>query len=171
VAGIAGQGILGEGGVFIMATAEELLSSISGEVRSLSDDARRKFDELSSRTLLLEQKGDAYKFRGASDGDDNDIGLKVIQSDSFKALQSGATKSTGRISVGNIKTALVNATGASQPLVAADRVGIVPPITRRLSIRDVLPTTRTNSSLIEFPKGHRSPITRLLSTLPGHMKM
>ena len=104
--------------------------------------------------MLVEQRLDANKFGGNGASDDNDIGLKVIQSEGFKALQSGSTKSTGRISVGNIhhKTALINATGASQPLVAADRVGIVAPITRRLTVRDVLPSTRTNSNSVEFPK-------------------
>ena len=36
-----------------MATSEELLSGISAEVRGLSDDAKGKFDELSSRTMFL----------------------------------------------------------------------------------------------------------------------
>jgi HK97 family phage major capsid protein len=135
-----------------MPTSEELLQSLGEEVKGLGESAERKLREVESRMLLLEQKADARHFSGGIDGGDLDIGRKVIESDGFKALQSGSTKSTGRINIGNIKTALVNATGASQPLVAADRVGIVPPITRRLTIRDVMPSSATNSNSIEFPK-------------------
>jgi HK97 family phage major capsid protein len=134
-----------------MPTSEELLESLSTEIKALGGDAERKLREVESRMMLLEQRADSHKFIGG-DGGDSDIGAKVIASDGFKALQSGSTKSTGRINVGNIKTALVNATGASQPLVAADRVGIVPPINRRLTIRDVMPSSATNSNSIEFPK-------------------
>jgi HK97 family phage major capsid protein len=134
-----------------MPTSEELLQSLSAEMKALGGDAEKKLKEVEARLTYAEQRLDATRFNGGG-GDDGDIGLKVIQSEGFKALQSGATKSTGRISVGNIKTALINATGQNQPLVPADRVGIVPPINRRLSVRDVLPTTATSSNSVEFPK-------------------
>jgi HK97 family phage major capsid protein len=134
-----------------MPTAEELLTSISGEVKSLSDGAQNKFKEISMRLLTLEQRADSHKFGGG--GSDVSIGQKVVESDGFKALQHGAPR-TGKIAIEPemFKTALINATGQNQPLVAADRVGIVPPVQRRLRMRDVLPVTNTSSNAIEFPK-------------------
>jgi HK97 family phage major capsid protein len=132
-------------------TSEEMLNGISTEVKGLSDDAQKKFAEISSRMLLLEQKSDIQSFRGSGGDGDLDIGSKVVQSEGFKALQRGAARS-GPIQIGSLKTALLNATGQNQPLVAADRIGIVPPIERRLTIRDVMPTSATSSNSIEFPK-------------------
>jgi HK97 family phage major capsid protein len=132
-------------------TAEELLSSLSDDIAGLSDDAKKKFAELSSRTLLLEQKMDAQRFTGGG-SKDNDIGRKVIDSDQFKHFIGTGQRSTGKIPVGNLKTALINAVGQNQPLVAADRTAIAPTPTRRLRVRDVLPSTGTNSNAIEFPK-------------------
>jgi HK97 family phage major capsid protein len=131
---------------------EELLSGISSEVKGLSDDAQKKFNEISTRMLLLEQKQDAHKFGGGGSSDDSDLGRKVVESEGFKALQRGASRS-GPIQVGSLKTALQNALpGASSPLVAPDRTAIVAPIERRLTIRDVMPTSATSSNSIEFPK-------------------
>ena len=50
-----------------------------------------------------------------------------------------------------VKTAIINATGASQPLVPADRLaGFQTTPNRMLTIRDILPASATNSNLIEF---------------------
>jgi HK97 family phage major capsid protein len=92
---------------------------------------------------------DSKRFGGGTN-DDWDIGKKVTESDGFKQLQGGAAR-TGKIQV-NLKTAMLNAVGQNQPLVAADRVSMVPPVNRRLSVRDVLPSSTTNSNSIEFPK-------------------
>jgi len=134
-----------------MATSEELLSSISAEVSGLSDDAKRKFDELSSRTLLVEQKLDAHKFSGGGGSDDNDIGRQVIESSGFKALSQGA-RSTGSIQIKGLKTALINAQGQNQPLVRSDRTPIIRPAVRRLTVRDVLPVAQTSSNAIDVVK-------------------
>ena len=49
------------------------------------------------------------------------------------------------------KAAIVNATGLNQPLVPGDRsYGIVAPLVRQLTVRDLLPTIPTASNLIEF---------------------
>jgi HK97 family phage major capsid protein len=133
-----------------MATSEELLQSLSAELKGLGADAERTLRNVEARMLSLEQRADASRF-GGQGGDDSDIGAKVTQSDQFKALQSGA-RSTGKISVGNIKTALINAVGQNQPLVQSDRTAIVPGATRRLRVRDVLPTSPTSSNAIDVVK-------------------
>jgi HK97 family phage major capsid protein len=136
-----------------METSEQLLSSISGEVKNLSSDAQRRFNELATRTLNLEQRFDSHKFSGMGYGADISVGQKVIESEGFKALQAGAPR-TGKIAIEPemLKTALINATGQNQPLVPADRVGIVPPVQRRLRLRNVLPVSGTSSNSFEFPK-------------------
>jgi len=135
-----------------MQTSEELLQSIGTEVTHLTEDAQKKFGELSNRLLALEQKADASKFGAISTGSTNDVGRTVIESAQFKSFVTNGLRSTGKISVGDIKTSLINAIGQNQPLVAADRTAIVPPVTRRLTIRDVLPSAPTSSNSIEFPK-------------------
>jgi HK97 family phage major capsid protein len=72
----------------------------------------------------------------------------------FKHLQMGG-KSTGAIKIGSFhtKTAIVNATGQNQPLVADMRVpGIVPGVTQRLTVRDLLSQGRTQSNLVQFSR-------------------
>jgi HK97 family phage major capsid protein len=133
-----------------MATSEELLQSLSAEVKGLGEGAEKKLREVESRMLFLEQRADASRF-GGNGADDGDIGAKVIQSDQFKGLQNGA-RSTGKISVGNLKTALINAIGQNQPLVQSDRTAIIPGATRRLSVRDVLPSSPTSSNAIDVVK-------------------
>ncbi|MEQ8860129.1 MAG: phage major capsid protein, partial [Pseudomonadales bacterium] len=77
------------------------------------------------------------------------VGRAVTESSQFKALLDGTTK-TARIS---LKTAIVNATGQNQPLAPSDRLaGIVHSGERRFTMRDLLPTARTSSNLIEYAK-------------------
>jgi len=62
----------------------------------------------------------------------------------------------GTIPVGDFhsKTAVVNATGASQPLVPAQRVpGIITLAAPRLTVRDLLPSYPATSNLIEVCQG------------------
>jgi hypothetical protein len=133
-------------------SSEELLKSMSTDIRGLGDDAQKRFAEIQSRLLLVEQKQDAQKFTGGGfDGGDNNIGAKVTESEQFRGLQLGG-RSTGKISVGNLKTALINAVGQNQPLVQSDRTAIIPGVTRRLSVRDVLPSSPTSSNAIDVVK-------------------
>jgi HK97 family phage major capsid protein len=60
---------------------------------------------------------------------------------------------TPKIDVGSFhKTAIVNATGQNQPLVAPQRAGMFAPLQQRLTIRNILTQLPTNSNLIEFVK-------------------
>jgi len=72
-----------------------------------------------------------------------------METGGFKDFQEGRT---GRARM-EVKTAIINATGQNQPLVAADRLGgIATTPNRILTVRDVLPTSSTNSNLIEFTR-------------------
>ena len=76
-----------------------------------------------------------------------DVGAEFIKSGQFKDVQEGRS---GRARL-EVKAAIINATGASQPLVPADRLaGFNTTPNRNLTIRDVLPSSNTSSNLVEF---------------------
>jgi HK97 family phage major capsid protein len=77
------------------------------------------------------------------------FGEQFVKSDAFQAMASGRSKFARM----EFKTAIINATGQNQPLVASDRIpGIIANPDRVLTIRDVLPTGRTSSNLVEFTR-------------------
>jgi hypothetical protein len=134
-----------------MSTAEELLTSMSGEVKSLSDDAQKKFSEIQARMLLLEQKSDVSRFVG--DSHEESPGEVVTKSEEYKSFLSRRSGSTGniRVKLFDAKTALINATGQNQPLVSAfRREGIIVPGQRRLTVRDLLSQVPVSTNAIEW---------------------
>lgn len=88
------------------------------------------------------------------------IGQIVAESEAFKTTQAANLKAIGSMpkmeavevkSFWNDAKAIYNATGQNQPLVASDRLpGILTPQLRRMTIRDLIPTTTTTSNLIEW---------------------
>ena len=118
-------------------------------LQKIADD----FNATSARILLIEQKLDAHKFGGNNNQADLTPGEIVTESEAFKALAAERAQRTGKINVGSFhKTALINAIGQNQPLVPADRQPFLDPITRRLTVRDLLAKTRTSSNSIEYAK-------------------
>lgn len=113
-----------------------------GQLKSLS----KQYDELYERVRAVEQKGAFVATPAAA----ATVGQQFVKSEAFEALREGRA-SRGRM---EIKTAIVNATGASQPLVQADRdtSGIYVAPSRVLRIRDVLPVRTTSSNLVEFTR-------------------
>jgi HK97 family phage major capsid protein len=104
---------------------------------------------VNERLLDLEQKAAQGKPNTAAGNSEETLGARFAKTDAWKAVVAGTVKSARM----EVKTALVNATGASQPLVPEMRVpGIVTPFTRRLTIRDLLPVGRTSSNLVQFAK-------------------
>jgi len=102
-------------------------------------------DEISARLLAIEQKMTAEK--GGNREQQKSVGEMVVESAGYKS----SPERTGKINIGNIKTAIVNATGLNQPLVQPTYVpGIQMPALRRLTIRDLLPQNRTTSNLIVY---------------------
>lgn len=121
--------------------------SLSTETKAAIEKLAEKATSLTDRCLELEQKLSAR-------GDDTEskyetIGEMFVKSDEWKAMQ---TKRAGSARL-ELKTAIVNATGQNQPLVAADRLaGIITNPNRILTIRDLIPVGRTSSNLIEYTK-------------------
>lgn len=127
---------------------------LKGEIASLGEaktesiakheKLEKDYNELYDRMQELEQKGIT-----AREAQPFNLGGEVIKNEQFLAMAEGKQNSA-RI---ELKTAIINATGQNQPLVAADRAsGIMATPNRVLSIRDVLPTSGTSSNLVEFTR-------------------
>lgn len=138
-----------------MSDQAEILKAMQAQAEAmerLTDQNR----ELKTRMLEVEQKG-VRNPRGAGFGDGGGPGELtdlIIKSDGLAAFTKGMAPSV-KIQVPSrlLKTAIINASGASQPLVAADRrPGIVTPPQRRFTIRDILASVPTSSNMVEFAR-------------------
>ncbi len=110
--------------------------------------------EIKTRLLEIEQKGVRNPGNGGGDGGAGELTDLIFKSDALEIFRKGNSQSV-QIQVPHrlLKAAIVNATGASQPLVAADRrPGIVTAPQRRFTIRDILAAVPTASNLVEFAR-------------------
>jgi HK97 family phage major capsid protein len=123
------------------------VKSVENETKSAMEKLAAKAGELTDKCLELERKMTA----GKEDGQQaqQSFGEQFVKSEAFQAMASGRSKFARM----EFKTAIINATGQNQPLVASDRIpGIIANPDRVLTIRDVLPTGRTSSNLVEFTR-------------------
>lgn len=128
----------------ILAKTNDQLTALGKTGAELAEGLK----ELKLRTLDVEQK--LARTPGGSEPDaGKTAGQIVAESPEFAAMLKSKEFKMGPVAI-NRKT-IVNATGASQPLVPADRLGgIIMPAEMRLTIRDLLPQIRTSSNLVEF---------------------
>jgi HK97 family phage major capsid protein len=121
---------------------------VSTETKNAVEKLAEKSVELGDKLTELEQK-QAVRFEDAPVA--KSVGEQFVESDAWD--QAMRTKSgSHRL---ELKTTIVNDyTGSmSQPLVAGDRLNMVwHEPNRPLRIRDVLPSGRTNSNVVFFPK-------------------
>jgi len=121
--------------------------SAANEAKSAIDALAKKAADVTDRLIALEQRGVEMPSGKKQDS----IGDMFVKSDAFRAMVEGR-QSRARIET---KTAMINVFPASsvQPLVQGDRVqGIHTTPTRRLTLRDILPSMPTNSNLVEFTR-------------------
>lgn len=123
------------------------VKSVESETKNAMEKLAAKAGELTDKCLELERKMTA----GKEDGQQaqQSFGEQFVKSESFLQMAAGRSK-FARL---EFKTAIINATGQNQPLVASDRIpGIIANPDRVLTIRDALPTGRTSSNLVEFTR-------------------
>lgn len=109
-------------------TAAEAVEKITGRLDKIEAKANRKPTD--------------------PDPDNKSLGTQFIELADYKGMASGTHKRT-RLEIKNI----INAGGQNQPLVPDQRVpGIQFMPNRRLRIRDLIPTGRTESNLVQFTK-------------------
>lgn len=128
----------------------EQLTALGETGKQLQDG----FTELKSRVADIEQK---TAHRPGNEADQPKTpGQIAAASEEFKAVAGNPhAKTMAPVNVGSFhrKAVIVNATGQNQPLVPSERVqGIVTPGLRRMTVRDLLPQSRTQSNLIEFAR-------------------
>jgi HK97 family phage major capsid protein len=136
----------------IEAKTADLLKQLGETGTKLQDD----FTGLKERQLELEQKLAAKPGSLNPDLDTKSPGQLVTESEEFKRVSKDKNaKNMGAVDVGSFhrKAVVVNATGQNQPLVPSERVqGIVTPGFRRMTVRDLIPQSRTSSNLIEYAR-------------------
>lgn len=121
------------------------LGEAKTETKGKLDALTKQYDELYDRLQTVEQKGAAV----SSADEAKSLGEEFVESEAFKSMAEGRS-SRARMEV---KTAIINATGQNQPLVQSDRLqGIYTTPNRVMTIRDVLPTSSTNSNLVEYTR-------------------
>lgn len=124
-------GVLGEARTETVAKHEKLASD---------------YNQLFDRLQVLEQKGIDLNLNQPAN---ETLGAKFIDSDAFSALQKDGTRSAAM----EVKAAIINATGSNQPLVQADRAaGIYQTPNRVLRLRDLIPSSTTDSNMYEFTR-------------------
>lgn len=122
----------------------DVAKTASAESASELKAAIDKIAETNDRLVALEQRSEEVEeVRAPTPGD------RFTKSDAFKAMAEGRQ---GRARL-DMKAAIVNVfpPSASSPLAPADRqTGVHATPNRRLTLRDVLPTTPTSQGLVEF---------------------
>jgi hypothetical protein len=120
----------------------EVNTETAGKIENLS----KSYDELCDRVQDIEQKG--VKIAEANT-EHFDIGAEFAKSEGVENVINGRQGSARM----EFKTAIINATGQNQPLVPSDRLGgIYTTPNRVLTIRDVLPSSTTDSNLVEYTR-------------------
>lgn len=125
----------------------DVAKSLSTETKSAIEKLTAKATELTDRCMDLEQKMSAKKDDVVQSTES--LGDTFTKSDAWNRVQQ-LRGGSARV---ELKTAIINATGQNQPLVADMRVaGIINNPNRVLTIRDLLPVGRTSSNLVQFTK-------------------
>lgn len=125
------------------------LTVLHDAITPLAGDFKKLRDESNARMLDIEQK--LAKKPGGGGDQEKTAGQIVAESEELKRMLASGEYKMGKVAIPGGRKTIVNATGASQPLVQADRLpGIVVAPQRRLTVRDLLPTIPTQSNLIEF---------------------
>jgi len=126
--------------------------AMTTSVKELADQAITSVNEAKTRMDEMEQRLEA---RGNNQtGERKTLGQMVVGDENVKAMMAAGK---GRVSVEVDGKAIISglttdADGSAGDLVVEQRVGLVPAVERRLTIRDLLMPGRTNSSSIQYPK-------------------
>jgi len=138
------------------------LGQVTEATKKSADDAIIKHNELAARLTDIEQKmvqrgGDKPEARKSN-------GQTVTDHDDFKAFIKSGGKGRVSVAVKAIISALTtDADGSAGDLIVPDRQGLINPVTRRMTIRDLLTPGRTSSNAIQYVK--ETGFTNLAATV------
>lgn len=128
------------------------LGKVTEETKKVADDAMVKHNEISARITEIEQKLDR-KTKGDDDRAEarKSVGRIVTESQELKDWLGGARKGTFSMEVKAIISALTtDADGSAGDLIVPDRRGLILPVQRRMTIRDLLTPGNTGSNAIQY---------------------
>lgn len=122
-----------------LAAAEKRIEEISEELKA----AQTRMDE-------LEAKGNRLGV-GADDNQSKSFGEIFVESEAYKNMIARGASTSDPVDVGSFRKSLSSDPASAGVLVVPHRVpGIIGPAERAPRIRDLLPTSPTNSNAIEY---------------------
>lgn len=126
------------------------LGAATAETKIKADEALVKHTEISARLTEIEQK----MVRGGGEPERRKTaGEMVSESEEVQAFIKGTRKGSVSVSVKAIISALTtDANGSAGDLIVPDRRGLLDPVQRRLTIRDLITPGRTASNAIQYVK-------------------
>jgi HK97 family phage major capsid protein len=133
-------------------TSAELknFGKVTEETKKAADEALIKHNELAARLTEIEQKMVRSK---DNPGRRLTIGERVTQGREVEI--AALAKARGRLTIETkaiISSLTTDADGSAGDLIVPQRVGLVEPVRRRMTIRDLLTPGRTSSNAIQYPK-------------------
>ena len=126
------------------------LGAVQAETKKTADDALVKHNEIAARLTEIEQK----MVRGAGEPEQRkSIGQHVTDSEEVQAFLTSSRKGGVSVNVKAIISSLTtDANGSAGDLIVPDRRGLIDPVQRRMTIRDLITPGRTASNAIQYIK-------------------
>lgn len=126
---------------------------MSASFKQLADEALSGMNEAKARLIELEQKA-VRSGNGDEPHAHKSAGYQFIENEGVKSMMA-SPKSGQRVDVqmkAIISAATADANGSAGGLLEPNRVGMVEPVTRRMTVRDLLTPGRTNQPSIQYPR-------------------
>jgi HK97 family phage major capsid protein len=136
----------------IEASTNDKLKELGAAVTKTQTETKAAMDAYLARVTEMEQKI-AKKTTSSDQPEVKSAGRLVVESKEFKEMMELGTRTSKAIAIE--RKAIFNSTtlDGNQPLVMPDRrPGIIMPVQRRLTVRDLLPQIATTSDVIQFAK-------------------
>lgn len=133
-------------------TEVKRLGTLTEETKKLADDAMVKHNEIAARMTEIEQN----MVRGPGEPEERkSFGRRVVESDEMKEGLARLARGKGSVSVeckAIISSLTTDANGSAGDLIVPDRRGLIDPVQRRMTIRDLLTPGNTSSNAIQYVK-------------------
>jgi HK97 family phage major capsid protein len=127
------------------------LGTLTADTKKSADDALIKHNELSARLTEIEQK--LVRVGTEKQEGRKSTGQLVAEHEDFKSFVKNGGKGRVSIAVKAIISSLTtDADGSAGDLIVPDRKGLIDPVVRRMTIRDLLTPGRTTSNAIQHVK-------------------
>lgn len=128
------------------------LGTVTEETKALADQAIVKHNEIAARMTEMEQK----LARGPGEPEARkSFGQRVVEAPEIKEGLSRLVRSKGSVSVeckAIISSLTTDSNGSAGDLIVPDRRGLIDPVQRRMTIRDLLTPGNTSSNAIQYVK-------------------